>query len=382
MKQEYQIFELEAKLKDEMNGLEYEEESDDLGLEDMEEIPYCADDIRIDQKMISLYQVFRWIQQEKLNLRPDFQRNFIWNRKKQSLLIESLMLKIPIPAFYFDEDSEGNRTVIDGLQRLSTISDFLEGKFRLNGLQYLVNCNGKSYDELEKKYQMRIEDTQLAVNILDAKCPPTVKFDVFRRINTGGVPLNSQEVRNVMANRRTQEFLLRLSQSEAFVSATRGKIKDNRMGAQELCLRFVTYLVLYDRENKNFISFGEMNNLLDNAIIELNKMDEIELKIFEDQFVTSMKRCMCLLGEKAFSKPNNKNVINRALFISWSVILANRDFSLEWCTKKFEKACKLQQKYLQEDIGYFNSITSSTSSKRNMLMQFHYVEKILEELND
>ena len=74
MKQEYQIFELEAKLKDEMNGLEYEEESDDLGLEDMEEIPYCADDIRIDQKMISLYQVFRWIQQEKLNLRPDFQK--------------------------------------------------------------------------------------------------------------------------------------------------------------------------------------------------------------------------------------------------------------------------------------------------------------------
>ena len=382
MNQEYQIFELEAKLKEEISGLEYEDEADDLGMDEIEGIPYCADDIRIDQKMFSLYQVFRWIQQGKLNLRPDFQRNFIWSRKKQSLLIESLMLKIPIPAFYFDEDAEGNRTVIDGLQRLSTISDFLEGKFRLYGLQYLINCNGKSFEELDKRYQMRIEDTQLAINILDAKCPAMVKFDVFRRINTGGVPLNSQEVRNVMANRRTQEFLLRLSQSEAFVSATRGKIKDNRMGAQELCLRFVTYLVLYDRENKNFISFGEMNHLLDTAVIEINRMDDRDLKIFEEQFATSMKRCIFLLGKQAFSKPSSNQIINRALFISWSVILANRDYSLEWCRKKSEKACILQQKYLQADTDYFNAITSSTSSRRNMLIQFHYVERILEELDD
>lgn len=382
MNQEYQIFELEAKLKEEISGLEYEDEADDLGMDEIEGIPYCADDIRIDQKMFSLYQVFRWIQQGKLNLRPDFQRNFIWSRKKQSLLIESLMLKIPIPAFYFDEDAEGNRTVIDGLQRLSTISDFLEGKFRLYGLQYLINCNGKSFEELDKRYQMRIEDTQLAINILDAKCPAMVKFDVFRRINTGGVPLNSQEVRNVMATRRTQEFLLRLSQSEAFVSATRGKIKDNRMGAQELCLRFVTYLVLYDRENKNFISFGEMNHLLDTAVIEINRMDDRDLKIFEEQFATSMKRCIFLLGKQAFSKPSSNQIINRALFISWSVILANRDYSLEWCRKKREKACILQQKYLQADTDYFNAITSSTSSRRNMLIQFHYVERILEELDD
>ena len=106
MNQEYQIFELEAKLKEEISGLEYEDEADDLGMDEIEGIPYCADDIRIDQKMFSLYQVFRWIQQGKLNLRPDFQRNFIWSRKKQSLLIESLMLKIPIPAFYFYENEE------------------------------------------------------------------------------------------------------------------------------------------------------------------------------------------------------------------------------------------------------------------------------------
>lgn len=382
MNQEYQIFELEAKLKDEISGLEYEDEADDLGMDEIEGIPYCADDIRIDQKMFSLYQVFRWIQQGKLNLRPDFQRNFIWSRKKQSLLIESLMLKIPIPAFYFDEDAEGNRTVIDGLQRLSTISDFLEGKFRLYGLQYLINCNGKSFEELDKRYQMRIEDTQLAINILDAKCPAMVKFDVFRRINTGGVPLNAQEVRNVMANKRTQDFLLRMSQNENFIEATRGKIKDNRMGAQELCLRFVTYLVLYDWENKNFLSFGEMNHLLDTAVIEINRMDDSDLKMFEEQFATSMERCIFLLGKQAFSKPSSNQIINRALFISWSVILANRDYSLEWCRKKSEKACILQQKYLQADTDYFNAITSSTSSRRNMLIQFHYVERILEELDD
>ena len=102
--------------------------------------------IRIDQKMFSLYQVCQWIEKGKLVLRPEFQRNFVWSLNKQSLLIESLMLKIPIPAFYFDEDETGCRTVIDGMQRLTTISRYLRGEFKLKGLQYLKDCEDKTFD--------------------------------------------------------------------------------------------------------------------------------------------------------------------------------------------------------------------------------------------
>lgn len=94
------------------------------------EYPYRSEDIRIDQKMLSLFQVNRWISSDVLTIRPEFQRNFVWDIKRKSLLIESLMLKIPIPVFYLDEDEEGMKTVIDGMQRLSTIHDFLQDKFK------------------------------------------------------------------------------------------------------------------------------------------------------------------------------------------------------------------------------------------------------------
>ena len=98
----------------------------------------------------------------------------------------------------------GNKQVIDGLQRLSSIYSYINGEFRLRGLQYLTDFNGVLYHDLPKKYRTRIEETQLAVNTLDSRCHDLVKFDVFRRVNTGGVPLNSQEIRNIMSSPRTR----------------------------------------------------------------------------------------------------------------------------------------------------------------------------------
>lgn len=363
----------------EASGLEYEMDSDEMDEE--REIPYRAEDIRIDQKMISLYQIYRWIQQGTLDLKPDFQRNFVWNLQKKSLLIESLMLRIPIPAFYFDEDVNGQRTVIDGMQRLSTINDFLNGEFCLKGLQYLTNCNGLRFEELEKKYQGRIEDTQLAVNVLDSRCPEMVKFDVFRRINTGGVPLNSQEVRNIMATKETRQLLLRLSTSKEFVDVTRGRVKDVRMGAQELCLRFLTYDRLYDYKVQEFTDFGEMNQLLDAMIIRLNHTKEEERLFLEQRFLQSMDRCKRLFGDSAFSKPYSRNVINRALFTSWSIVLANAEYPKEWYDARRAKAILLVNQKLEENVTYYNAVTSSTSSKRNMYIQIYNAEKILEELD-
>lgn len=363
----------------EASGLEYETDSEEQDEE--RELPYRAEDIRIDQKMISLYQIYRWIQQGTLDLKPDFQRNFVWNLQKKSLLIESLMLRIPIPAFYFDEDANGQRTVIDGMQRLSTINDFLNGAFCLKGLQYLTNCNGLYFEELEKKYQGRIEDTQLAVNVLDSRCPEMVKFDVFRRINTGGVPLNAQEVRNIMATNETRQFLLRLSTSREFVDATRGRVRDVRMGAQELCLRFLTYYKLYDCETRQFTEFGDMNRLLDTMIIRLNHMKEDELIFLERRFLQSMDRCKRLFGDSAFSKPYSRNVINRALFTSWSIVLANAEYPKEWYDARRIKAILLVNQNLEENSDYYNAVTSSTSSKHNMYIQLYYAEKILEELD-
>lgn len=220
---------LDKTIEETFYGIEIDDENES-DTEDIADYPYNSEEIRIDQKMFSLYQVCKWIDHGKLILHPEFQRNYVWNQNKQSLLIESLMLKIPIPAFYFDEDETGCRTVIDGMQRLTTIHRYLKGEFKLRGLQYLKECEKKTFEELDWKYHSRIEDTQLAINILDARCPEMVKFDVFRRINTGGVALNAQEVRNIMAKKQTRRLLQKMVDSKAFQMATHGKVNDARMG--------------------------------------------------------------------------------------------------------------------------------------------------------
>lgn len=369
------------KAEEELTGIEFEDEADETELYDVEyKYPYRPEEIRIDQKMLSLFQICRWIEQDNLLLRPEFQRNFVWNKKQQSLLIESLMLKIPIPAFYFDEDAYGHRTVIDGMQRLTTIYRFVTGTFKLRGLQYLKECEGCSFSDLDWKYQSRIEETQLAVNILDAKCPSMVKFDVFRRINTGGVPLNPQEVRNIMAQNKTRCLLQQMAESSEFRQATHGKVNDVRMGAQELCLRFITFYRLYDDIKRSFSSFGDMTRLLDEMILELNDLNQYELDSINQKFCMSMKRCYALFGKGTFYKPGVKKAINRALFTSFSVLLAYAEYDWEWLECHQGKANTLLEHTLEESSDYYNAITSSTSSRRNMEIQFWYANKILEEL--
>lgn len=376
-----QYLKKDKKAQEQLNGIEYEQETDEA--EDYElDYPYNPEDIRIDQKMLSLFQICRWIEKDALLLRPEFQRNFVWDKKKQSLLIESLMLKIPIPAFYFDEDEYGQRTVIDGMQRLTTIYDFIQGRFKLRGLQYLSECEGCSFQDLGFKYQSRIEDTQLAVNILDAKCPSMVKFDVFRRINTGGVPLNPQEVRNIMAASTTRELLKNMAESREFLRATHNRVSDVRMGAQELCLRFITFYEIYDPQREEFLAFGDMTRLLDEMILKLNEMHSFELSAIYDCFVLSMEKSYALFGKATFAKPGVKNVINRALFTSFSILLGDDRYKLECMEEKREKAQELLKYYLEEYSDYYNSITSSTSSRRNMELQFWYARRILEELLD
>lgn len=110
--------EYSKRVEEEYLGTELEiEESNDI----LDEMPYNVQDIRVDQKMITIYQIEHWMKTEVLNLSPEYQRNLVWDEKRKSALIESLLLRIPIPAFYLDEGADGIKSVIDGMQRLSTI---------------------------------------------------------------------------------------------------------------------------------------------------------------------------------------------------------------------------------------------------------------------
>lgn len=370
-----EYLDLSKKIEEDYFGTELEKED----ITDIQnEIPYNVQDIRVDQKMITIYQIEHWIESKTLNLSPEYQRNLVWDMNRKSALIESLMLKIPIPAFYLDEDVDGLKNVIDGMQRLSTIHEFLNDGFSLRKMQYLSGCEGKTFSQLDIKFRSRIEETALAVNILDERCPQMVKFDVFRRVNTGGVPLNPQEIRNIMAKPTVRVLLRDMAMSEEFCEATKSKVKDIRMGAQELCLRYLAIMLNYDWKKRKLKNYFGLLKTMDSTILELNNMTDGQREEILQDFKRVMFQCQLVLKELSFCKLDN-NKINKSLFTSWAVAL--NFLKVDDCIIE-KKAHLIREKYIEilETQGeFYDSITSSTGTKKHIYIALETIIKILED---
>ncbi len=377
------------KKKAEYAGVEYEAEG--IGEESGEETeqPFDAEKIRVDQQMLSIKYMLELMEQNLIELNPGYQRRRVWkDNKRKSLLIESLMLRIPIPAFYFYENEDGKYQVIDGQQRLTTIKEFVNGEFRLTGLEYLgSDYNKKKFEDLDTKYIQRIYRTQIAVNILDARSPKNVIYDIFRRVNTGGMNLNPQEMRNAICKQEVRDFLVKSTCNHNYLSATRGRVCDDRMDSQELVLRFYAFYKAYDYE-KNILHYDYSNiaTMLDDAIENLNKMKPENREVLFQKFDLAMRRSWEAFGKYAFSKiycdgstvNRNMDYINKSLFSSFSVLLMDSkydDIDIETQQKKILQTLANALK----NHHYVNSITVGTGDRRNVYANFEYSRKVLEE---
>ncbi len=381
------------KMRVENLGLEYEEENN-CGLLEQEsekedEQPFNPEKIRVDQQMLSVKYMLELMDEGLIELNPGYQRNKVWkDNRRKSLLIESLMLRIPIPAFYFYENENGEYQVIDGQQRLTTIREFVSGKFKLSGLEYLGReYNKKVFKELDIKYVQRIYRTQIAVNILDARSPKKVIYDIFRRVNTGGVNLNPQEMRNAICKQETRDFLIKSTKNKNYLMATRGKIKDERMDAQELVLRFYAFYMSYNYDKECvYYDYKNISTMLDVQIENLNKYSHEKLDVLYKKFDEAMRRCYLLFGEYAFSKIGWKNneiirkadYINKSLFSSFSILIMHPKFDNIDFKKNQKKILKELALKLTKDHVYFNSLTAGTGDKRNVYKNFEVSKEVLE----
>ncbi len=378
-----------GRLEAEEAGIDYEFENIENDEEEEKEQPFDAEKIRVDQQMLSVKYMLELMDQNLIELNPGYQRRRVWkDNKKKSLLIESLMLRIPIPAFYFYENENGKYQVIDGQQRLTTIREFVNGEFRLTGLEYLgKEYNKEKFKDLDTKYVQRIYRTQIAVNILDARSPKNVIYDIFRRVNTGGINLNPQEMRNAICKQEVRDFLIKSTKNENYLAATRGRVKDDRMDSQELVLRFYAFFKAYDYEN-NVLHYNYPNiaAMLDQAIEDLNKMKPERREELFQEFDLAMRRSCEAFGRYAFSKiqregedvKRNMDYINKSLFSSFSVLLLDHSYD-DIDIKKQQPKVLLSLADALENHYYTNSITIGTGDKRNVYANFEFSREVLDK---
>ena len=183
-----------------------------------------------------------------IDLQPDYQRRGnLWNEKQQSRLIESLIIRIPLPSFYFDGDDEDSYIVVDGLQRLYAIKRFMVDKdLRLTELEYLTYLEGQGYDDLPKPMQRRIRENEIMVFLIRKGTPANVRISIFTRINTGGMVLTPAEIKNSVYRGQAAELLRTLAATDEFCTVTRGKIHPERMEDCEFVNRFMAFCrILY-----------------------------------------------------------------------------------------------------------------------------------------
>lgn len=366
IKQQIDILE-ERLIRSKLSGVEVEQEAPDLD-------PFDPNQISINTKIVNVTDLMRRLEQQTIKLDPDFQRREVWDMERKCQLIESLLLKIPIPLFYVAADSSERWTVVDGLQRISAIRDYTLGKdylsykfkkseqseikkipqkgegFPLKGLSFCADeLEGKRMIDLEHdekliKYYNRIVETNFTFVIIDPSTPEEVKFNVFKRINTGGMQLTSQEIRNALYGGPATRLLNKLSATKEFKTATTYSVKDNRMEDKELILRFLAFHL---RDPFKYGKTYNIDNWLSEAMIIINALPNLDNREFrkliakgkvnkddilntsidklKNDFILAMSRGYNLFGDHAFRKScpgQRRTPINKSLFETWGVLLS------------------------------------------------------------
>ena len=285
--------------------------------------PFDPAKIKVRTVTIVVDQLVSRLRHDALDLAPDFQRmSGIWKPVNKSRLIESLLLRIPIPVFYVAADEEENWDVVDGVQRMSTMCDYVMGKFSLTGLEYREEFEGKRYDELPRAMQRRISETQIVVNVIEPGTPTEVMFNIFHRINTGGQPLNGQEMRHALNPGPAREYLKELADSDEFAAATAHSISKDRMADRECVLRFLAFHM----EPWEQYAGNSLDSHLAAAMKAINNMSRAGRASLATDFRKAMQAAERVFGNDAFRKRRHpddyRNQVSMPLFETWAVQLA------------------------------------------------------------
>lgn len=371
--------------------LEEEEDTD----RDTIKTPFDPANVDIIDKKLTIGSLLERLKHGELKLTPDFQRRAnLWDDSRKSRLIESVLLRIPLPSFYFSEDSAGNFDVVDGLQRLCSIFHFIDhaalnkatgsklNPLRLSDLQYLKDMEEKAFPELDRPFQRRINELEINVNVIRATTPKPVMFNVFARLNQGGLPLSAQEIRNAIFPGPWREKVRKLAESQDFLSATEHRIPTDRQQDMEMVLRFIALWSLDDPflRPPNQVLDKFLNDTVENRI---SNWPESKWNEAEKAFKNGIHAAIRVFGKHAFRKSYGNQVrspINKGLFEAELITLSERSSSeIDILEKHQDHIYKMFGSQIGAQTKFATSLRSGTGHAESSNTRIEELRKIFRD---
>lgn len=348
--------------------------------------PFNPKDVDIVSQPMVIANIVEELKEDgSIILDSDFQRiPDLWSPQKQSRLIESLIIRIPLPTFYFDSAEDEKLIVVDGLQRLYAIKRFMAleqedpKRLCLTGLEYLTEYEGCSFEMLPPNIQKRIKAQVITSYIIRAGTPDKVRTSIFTRINTGGLTLQPAEIKNSVYRGQAADLLKELAHSSEFIQATRGKVDPSRMLDCEFVNRFLAFYLLGIEQYA-----GNLECFLNDVLIRLQKESKETLEMCRRDFLKAMRYARSIFDETAFRKINSNGIfgrINKPLYDAVSVSLAR--LSLRDCEKLLENKNELNRKYivLLKNKAFVDIITNGTAKIQNVEKRYLEINNIFQEV--
>lgn len=349
---------------------------------------YPMYNIKVERGFYTVYELKRKYEGnfKRIILDSDFQRASVWKPIQKAELIESILMGLPLPIFYFNQDKMGRLIVIDGRQRLTALFEFMSGEWPLKKLKVLSELNGKFFSDLDVIVQSQLEDYQIQAHVIQPPTPDRIKFDIFDRVNRAGTQLNKQEIRNALYQGKSTVLLKKVVETGIFKEATENAfVRNSRMKDKYIVLRYIAFHLYFANElfdnGKLYVYKNDIDELLGITMEYINSMNDIEYGFLYDLIINNLKKTVNILGENAFRlirSNGNRSPINMNVFEVVMYLMSKVDSNKKEKNKMILKAINT----LKESPDFLESIGNHRDNWIKVKNRFEMMDKILEEIYD
>jgi hypothetical protein len=368
-------FSNQDKIAESVKAYVVEEVGEDTDEEEFVDVGYNPKDIRTRHITITAAQVVGRIKDDGFDFSPGFQRRpDVWSQKAKSRFIESLLMGIMIPGFYFSEDEDGVWGPIDGLQRVCTLRSFVLQEMPLKGLETRTDLNGKRYDDLTTREKRMISESQLRAFVVEDGTPIEFKIVLFHRLNTSQNAVKHMEVLNACMPGIGRDMINDVADSQAFLTATGGKVPTLRMQDRSMVLRCALFLTVAGYN-------GKLKSSVTECMKDLNGMSQGAIDEIKSKLISGFTRASDVFGEGAFRKVTREGKpgpINKCLMEIQVIQLANLS-EQQYQDLDADMLVELLKDAIADDEAFLGSITSGTNKAAATLDRHTVFESLIDQ---